>query len=175
VPKSIIAPIQSSRLRLRLAEAGDLPLTLAWRNQDEIRRWFKNSNPLTLEQHQAWFSSYLLRDDDYLFLIEETDRLNRPIGQVSLYGIDWQGGSAEFGRILIGEPEAQGAGLAGEATTLLLDFAFREWGLREIYLEVIAENARALRVYRRCGFVISSEESGLIRMHVSPERLALLP
>ena len=54
---------------------------------------------------------------------------------------------------------------AREATSLLLDFAFGAWGLRTIKLEVFADNARALHLYRRCGFEPTSEENGMVLMH----------
>ena len=108
--KPTIAPLHSQRLRLRLIEATDLPLTLAWRNQHEIRRWFLHSDLLILDSHTTWFHNYLERDDDFLFLIEETARLQKSIGQVGLYRIDWQARTAEYGRLLIGEFDAREAG-----------------------------------------------------------------
>jgi RimJ/RimL family protein N-acetyltransferase len=172
VPKRSVPPIPGPRVRLRLVEPDDLPRTLAWRNQDQVRQWFVHSAVLTWEQHEGWYRKYLDRDDDSLFLIEETDRLHKPIGQVSLYKLDWRVGSAEFGRILIGEPDAHGAGYAHEATAVLLDFAFRDWGLREVYLEVFAHNARAIRVYEQCGFRPGPEAGGLVPMRVTSAAFA---
>ena len=69
--KRHIPPLQAGRVRLRLLEEQDLPRTLAWRNQDHIRRWFFSSERLTPEQHAAWFARYRQRDDDFVFIIEE--------------------------------------------------------------------------------------------------------
>jgi RimJ/RimL family protein N-acetyltransferase len=172
LPKRLIDPIQGPRLRLRPLEAADLPTTLGWRNQDHIRRWFVHSERLTWEQHRSWFFKYLERDDDYLFMVEETESLQKPVGQVGLYRIDWPGRRAEFGRLLIGEPDAQGCGLAREATSLLLAYAFTEWGLRTIELEVFADNRRALRLYHQCGFEPSSEGHGMVQMRVTAEQFS---
>lgn len=172
MPKPTVAPIAGPRVRLRPLAADDLPLTLAWRNQDEIRRWFVHSDRLTWEQHQSWFQRYVERDDDVLFLIEETHEIRRPIGQVGLYGIDWIARAAEYGRVMIGDALGQGKGYAGEATALLLAFAFREWRLASIKLEVYADNERALRVYHRCGFESLALKDGLLQMRVTPERFA---
>ncbi len=172
MPKPLVAPIVGPRVRLRPLAEGDLPLTLAWRNQDPIRRWFVHSELLTWEQHRSWFARYLERDDDFLFLIEETSQLKKPVGQVGLYRIDRQARCAEYGRIMIGEPDAQGQGLAAEATAALLDFAFREWNLHTIELEVFADNERALRIYLRNGFESVELREGLLRMRLTPERFA---
>ena len=129
-----------------------MPRTLAWRNQEHIRRWFFDSEPLTLERHAAWFARYRERDDDFVFLIEAvgieaiggglcavpkygTPRRAfptepRPIGQAALYRVDWDARRAEFGRLMIGEADAAGRGLAREATAAILNLAFGQLGLR---------------------------------------------
>jgi len=139
-------------VRLRLIEDGDLPMTLAWRNQDHIRRWFFSSDIITPEQHRSWFDQYRDRDDDFVFIIEETETLRRPVGQASLYHIDWTAGRAEFGRLMIGDDEARGQGLARLATARLVDEALTGWNLREVRLQCVPTNARALAVYAACGF-----------------------
>jgi diamine N-acetyltransferase len=161
MPKRDIAPLEAGRVRLRLLEERDLSQTLAWRNQEHIRRWFFSSDPLTPQQHATWFAKYLERDDDFVFVIE-TDL--RPVGQVALYNIDWTAGRAEFGRLMIGEAEAAGRGLAREATEAILDLAFRQLGLREVYLDVIPENARAIGVYKACGFAVTGSTKKVVSM-----------
>ncbi len=165
--KPPVGPLVGERLRLRLLEERDLEMTLAWRNQDDIRRWFVHSDPLALDAHRAWFDRYQQRDDDFLFLIEEIDRLRKPIGQAGLYHIDRDAGRAEFGRILIGEPDARGSGFAREATALLLSLALDHWGLDAVDLEVFHDNLPALQTYRRVGFEATHEADGLIRMQVT--------
>jgi hypothetical protein len=81
-------------------------MTLAWRNQDHIRTWFFHSDVITPEQHRRWFDAYRGRDDDFVFVIEETEELRRPVGQVALYYIDWEPGTAEYGRLMIGDTDA---------------------------------------------------------------------
>jgi RimJ/RimL family protein N-acetyltransferase len=152
VAKRPIAPIVSGRIRLRLLEEADLAVTLAWRNQDHIRRWFLTSGLIAPEQHRAWFDQYRNRDDDFVFVIEETRTLDRPVGQAALYHVDWPARRAEFGRLLIGDADARGLGLAKEATRRLVDEALNGWGLREVHLECLATNAAALAVYDACGF-----------------------
>lgn len=162
--KRFIEPIPGRRVRLRLLERADLPLTLAWRNRPEIRRWFVHSAALTPDGHEAWFERYRDDDSDFVFVIEETERLHRPVGQVALYRIDWTRRTAEYGRLLIGEPEAAGHGLGQEATELLVAYAFDVLGMEELELYVFPDNAPALAIYRRCGFVQAGERDGLLRM-----------
>lgn len=162
--KRQIGPLIGRKTRLRLLEERDLPMTLAWRNQDHIRKWFLHSDVITPEQHWNWFRSYAQRDDDFVFVIEETVDLRKPVGQISLYNIDWNRKLAEYGRVLIGEPDAAGRGLAKEATEVLLGYAFGPLGLQEVHLKVYSNNAPAVAIYRSCGFRDVAEENHLIRM-----------
>jgi RimJ/RimL family protein N-acetyltransferase len=162
--KRQIMPLETGRIRLRLLEERDLARTLAWRNQDHIRRWFFYSEPLTPEQHAGWFQRYRNRDDDFVFIIEEAGEAPRPIGQVAIYNVDWSGGSAEFGRLMIGEADAGGRGLAREATGAAVTLAFEQLGLRELYLQVIPSNLPAIKVYEACGFEAAGETEDALRM-----------
>lgn len=162
--KRTVAPLTGDRVRLRLLEEVDLPRTLAWRNQDHIRRWFVHSEVIAPEQHHRWYEGYRERDDDFVFVIEETQALGKPVGQVSLYRIDWARRQAEYGRLMIGEADATGRGLAHEATNVLLNHAVTVWGILEIELEVFADNTAAIAIYRACGFRLHEERGALLHM-----------
>jgi len=192
--KRYIPPLQTGRICLRLLEEQDLPRTLAWRNQDHIRRWFFFSERLTPEQHAGWFARYNQRDDDFVFIIEELSGnfpssceneevqanarpstqysvlstmpcdKSRPIGQVAIYNIDWASGTAEFGRLMIGENGAAGRGLARAATDAVVTLAFEQLGLQEIYLEVVPGNVRAIKVYEACGFEVTGSTEKAVLM-----------
>lgn len=82
------------------------------------------------------------------------------IGVARLMFIDWISGVAELG-VFIGDGTARGRGLGRAAVCLLLQRAFDQLGLHRVFLKVLADNARAIRCYRTCGFV----EEGLLRSH----------
>lgn len=167
--KRRIAPLIGDQVRLRLLGEEDLPMTLGWRNQEHIRKWFVHSDVLTWEQHQRWCAGYFHRDTDFIFVIEETKSLPKPVGQISLYNIDWEQKRAEYGRLMIGDPEAAGKGLAKAATAVLLNFAFGALGIMEIALEVFSENVPAIAIYRAVGFHEVAESSGLKKMIIKSE------
>jgi len=166
VTKRELHPFESNRITLRLLERADLPLTLSWRNQDHIRNWFLNTNVILEEKHVAWFESYKELDSDFVFVILAKDLGNIPVGQISLYNIDWSAKTAEFGRLMIGAPLAQGKGYAKEATRLLLGYGFGIMGLKEIILEVKDDNETAMAVYRTSGFTETSKKNGLVVMSI---------
>lgn len=170
--KPSVTPIIEAQIQLRLLTEADLPMTLHWRNQDNIRRWFIHSDVITSQQHQAWFEQYNQKENDFVFIIEEQEMLGRPIGQVALYNIDQLKKQAEFGRLLIGEQEARGKGLARLATELLLTFAFDYFELNQIFLEVFDSNTPAITIYHQCGFKCTDQHGSLVTMSLLNPKLS---
>jgi RimJ/RimL family protein N-acetyltransferase len=105
-------------------------------------------------------------DNDFIFIIEDVKSGYKPVGQVSLYNIDWDAKRAEYGRLMIGDQDSTGRGFARLATEVLLDLAFKKLGLEEVYLEVFANNDRAIRIYEAAGFSIMEGNGNTIRMHI---------
>jgi diamine N-acetyltransferase len=164
--KNSLSPLPGRSMILHLLKEQDLPLTLSWRNRDDIRFNFKTSDILSLDQHVAWWKNYVTNNRDFVFVVHETINLNRPVGQISVYNIDLDNREAEFGRLMIGEKEARGKGLAKEATKLVVSWAFNTFQLKRIYLDVFKNNTGAVGLYRDCGFSIYGEDAGLYLMQV---------
>jgi len=164
--KRVVAPLVGDNCCLRMLEENDIERLRRWRNQDAIRKWFVQSDPISPEQQRSWWEKYRHRADDYVFVIEETAENMGPVGSVALYNIDMENKRAEYGRLMIGEGEAHGKGLAKAATRLLLQFAFDQLGLNEVYLDVFPDNGPAIAVYRDCGFKQAGCRNRLLRMRV---------
>ena len=164
--KASLTPLIGLGFNLRLLNVKDLPTTLAWRNREDIRHNFINSDIISYENHLKWWEEYCVKNNDFIFMIQETERLNRPVGQISLYHINLKSNDAEYGRLMIGDNEARGIGLARRATELLIAWAFNSLGIERIYLDVFKDNTIALNLYRRCGFVETEDCGGVYHMSV---------
>jgi len=147
--------------RLRLIERGDLEMTRAWRNRPDIRCWFRMSDEISAEHHAAWFERYRDRDDEYLFIVEHNAV---PVGQVGLCRIDREAGTAEYGRLLLGERGSLGKGIAQRASATLFEIAREVFGLRSLTLEVRGNNERAIALYRKLAFVNDGFRDGFLVM-----------
>jgi RimJ/RimL family protein N-acetyltransferase len=165
--KASLTPLAGVGFNLRLLRVEDLVTTLTWRNREDIRHHFIKSDIISWEQHLAWWDDYRAKNDDFVLIIEETEKLNRPVGQVSLYNIDLENDEAEYGRLMIGDNEARGKGLARRATELLIAWAFNRLKIKRIYLEVFKKNTTAINLYRRCGFVAYGDREELYLMNIS--------
>jgi len=144
--------IQTERLRLRQLELSDLELVLLWRNDPEIRRWFFNGSPITWEQHRNWYARYLKNETDIAFIADDITGLYEPVGVAALYRIDAVTGTAEFGRLMVGNARAKGKGFGLEIVGGICAFGFERLGLNAIDLEVFEHNAAAIKIYNKAGF-----------------------
>lgn len=142
---------------LREVESTDLDRLRGWRNHPEGRRWFFTHQEITADMQVAWFNRYLRGGNELLYVIESPD--GKAIGTIGLCSIDRTQGTAELGRMLIGELDERRKGWGERAVRLLLEYAFGTAGLARVFLEVQEENGAARELYRRCGF----EEEGVLR------------
>ena len=83
------------------------------------------------------------------------------IGQCRLVTFNMTARTCELG-IAIGDQAYWGRGYGRDAVRVLVDYAFRLRNFRKVWLSVQANNERAIRAYRACGFV----EEGRLRAHV---------
>jgi RimJ/RimL family protein N-acetyltransferase len=131
-------------------------------NVAAFRRWYADpeiarlaryqQTPMRPEEIERFFAARVVGPDALALAVHErsTDRL---IGTCAFSQLDGDNGSALY-HITIGEPDAWGRGYGTEATRLMIDHAFGTLGLHRIALFVFEFNDRAIRAYRRCGFVV---------------------
>jgi RimJ/RimL family protein N-acetyltransferase len=153
---------------LRPLAAKDIEMIRLWRNRNDIRKCFLFDNIISEEQQKTWFEKYLKQDNDLMFIIEEVTQLKSSIGTIAIYNINKHFADAEFGRLIIGEKNASGKGLALKATKAICGFAFNTLGIDKIYLEVFDDNVKARKIYENAGFYYESErfhgEKKLLKM-----------
>lgn len=99
----------------------------------------------------AWLKSYQHDYSDIMFFIDMPSAFS--VGQMALYHINLDKRTAEFGRIIRGENESP-KGIMTIAAKMLLEWAFKELGLKQINLEVFSDNKPAVSLYQRLGFQI---------------------
>jgi ribosomal-protein-alanine N-acetyltransferase len=86
------------------------------------------------------------------------------IGTICLWGIQVENEEAEIGYVLM--PQYQGKGLMQEAVMAVIDFGFKQMGLRSITADLVPANLSSIRLLERTGFIFesSSEVTVLYRL-----------
>ena len=145
--------IEAARVRLRHLEASDTDsLYEIFSDREALRFWGflpfterAEAAKLLAEIHESFRQKTLFQ---WGIALAADDRV---IGTSTLFRLDEQSRRAEIGYIL--DRRQWGKGLASEALTALLDFAFREMNLHRIEADIEPRNAASVKIIERLGFV----------------------
>jgi len=145
--------IAGKKVVLRRVEPEDHPHILRWQNDPGVFRWMDYTRPFTLEDIKESEARAVV--EGHPFVIEAD---GRAIGRIGLNNLRPRDRMASL-YIFVGEHEAWGKGYARDALMALLAYAFDTQNLRQVELWTLADNDRAIHLYKTCGFV----EDGRLR------------
>jgi len=130
-------------IRLRPATPDDLQVTFDWQQHSDVRKYFRNPQPPTRDEHQAWFQSRL-NDPRSLFNVVLSDE--RPVGVLRL---DKSETDDAFEVSILVAPDAQRIGIGKAA----LDLAKRLLPENDLKAEVLPDNQTSVFLFENSGFV----------------------
>lgn len=132
----------------------DVQPMINWMNDERVNQYFTFGGKLfTREMGEAFIKNSLDNPTSkHMAIVNENDEY---MGTVSLKDIDNSCKKAEYAIAI--SHEAQGKGFAKKATEDILDYGFNELGLERIFLNVLSDNYRAIRLYESSGFSFEGE------------------
>jgi RimJ/RimL family protein N-acetyltransferase len=139
--------IQGKKVELRPTEESDYPLIHAWMNHPEVWRYMDYEQPFSLADVAEDVERSRREGQPFTILVR-----NRPIGRIGLNQFHQRDRICSM-YMFIGEPAFWGSGYAHDAVMALLAFAFDRFDLYQVELWTLADNNRAISMYRRCGFI----------------------
>lgn len=125
---NLLFPLQ---ITIRTASPEDCDAVHTWRNAEETRQYFFNSEPVSIETHRIWYQNSL-QNPDRVLLIGETDA--KPVGVIRY---DIAGNEALISVYLV--PGTLGHGVGSQ-----LIRCGSEW-IRENYPQIVSINAEVFR------------------------------
>lgn len=137
------------RFFLRRLQQADAERMLEWMKSKDVMRYLRiDGENMMLSDVQNFI--YEAEEEIKNFHRAVTSVDGKYYGTISLKNIDREKGDAEYAIVL--HPEAIGAGAAIQASKELLRIGFEQLHLNRIYLNVMQENQRAIRLYQKLGF-----------------------
>ena len=143
-------------IKLRKLHLKDVPYILEWMHDLSISDMFNKDMYHMTNKDVEKFCVDSSKDLDlnscnslHFAIIEDEDDEYR--GTISLKNIDYENFSAEYAVSI--RKKYHGTGTAEEATRLILEKGFSDYGLHRIYLSVLENNKRAIHFYEKVGFV----------------------
>jgi len=126
-----------------------------WINDPEINQ-FLGRQGSTMEKTLEWYRtrpSMIETDRTFAIWVNDTH-----VGSCGIHSIDKTSGHACLG-ILIGDSSLHSQGIGTNAMRAMCEHAFRDLGLRKVWLHVVGNNARGIHCYTKCGFYEAGRKS----------------
>jgi RimJ/RimL family protein N-acetyltransferase len=139
--------IRGKKVDLRPVEDSDLPLIHQWMNHPEVWRYMDYERPYSAADVREDIETSRREGQPFTILVGD-----RPIGRIGLNRFRGRDRICAI-YMFIGEPAFWGQGYARDACMALLAYAFDRTDLNQVELWTLADNVRAIAMYRRCGFV----------------------
>lgn len=168
------------QIRFRQIEREDLPQLRDWRNDDRLRRNFREYRLLSMWHQEGWYERINELQSTEMFIVEADHRVEQwsvmalategagpemaiariPVGVCGLCYINWVDRTAEVSIYIA--PEYQKQGLGKATLELLRQKAFGEFNLRRLWAEVYSFNEASLKLFDGAGYA----REGVLRKHV---------
>ena len=159
MPLAAPNPIETGRLRVRLAAESDLPALLEVNGSEEVTALLPYTRWTSMADGEAWFQRMKNIQDTGLALqfVVANKSTDIAIGTCLLFRFEEGSARAELGYVL-GRAH-WGRGYMQEALEALIGCVFESMGLRRLEAEVDTRNRASARLLQRLGFT----KEGLLR------------
>lgn len=145
--------ILGNSLSLRAIERKDLQTIQAWRNDENLRRYFREYRDFSMSQLEKWYDNMIF-DNRFEFFIIEHD--NNPIGVAGITYIDWVNRHADVHFYIGKGGEWIDQKHSPEAFNLILDYGFDILNLNKIWAEIYEIDFKKLKFFKDNGFSIDA-------------------
>lgn len=146
-------------MKIRPLEKKDLNDVHALNNSKAVMSYWFEEPYESLDELYSLYNKHILDNNERRFVIEVE---NRFAGVIELVEISYLHRNCEMQVAIL--PEFQGRGLAEKAMRHGIDYAFNMLNLYKAYLYVDVDNAAAIHIYEKLGFMI---EGRMIRQFYS--------
>ena len=142
-------------IAIRAMEKSDLPLVQTWRNNEKIRRYFREYREFSMSQKENWYENMIKDNRFEMFVIIDCES-DEVIGVTGLTYIDWVNAHSDL-HFYIGKNEAWiDEEYAPKAIKIILDYGFGILSLNKIWAEVYEIDKLKLSFFKVIGFKIDA-------------------
>lgn len=143
---------QFEEIRLKSVSSQNLEALRKWKNDNKLSYFYQLE--ITREQQEKWYEGFCLRNNDYMFVVDEKDGSDyRPIGCV---GFRFYDDCVDIYNIMRGEKSLNKKARIGDAVIVMCSY-INSITDKKITCKVLSNNP-AISWYQSIGFVIRNEQ-----------------
>ena len=152
--------LEKNGIILRAIEKSDLPILQSWRNNDNLRRYFREWRDFSLAQKEKWYDQMIFDDRFQMFVIERSDKIfSRETKMVVVVGItyvDWVNRHGDVHFYIGKDGQWIDKRIAPEAFEMILDYGFNTMNLNKLWAEIYQIDNRKLKFFMERGFSVDA-------------------
>lgn len=147
--------IKFKNIYIRAIEKTDLPLLHKWRNDEALRKYFREYRELSMTQKQDWYEKMIFDHRFEMFMIIDYD-LDEAVGVAGFTYIDWVNRHCDL-HFYIGKDKSWiDQNYAPNAFKLMLNRGFRHLNMNKIWAEIYEIDSKKKYFFEKQGFSIDA-------------------
>ena len=146
--------ISSKNITLRAIEKADLSIIQTWRNDDRLRRYFREYRDFSMKQLESWYEDMIPDNRFEFFIIEDSNK--KAIGITGITYIDWVNKHADVHFYIGKDFQWIDDEYSDEAFTLIQDYGFYTLNLNKLWAEIYEIDTKKLDFFQKRGFKLDA-------------------
>ena len=145
--------LKGNMVGLAAVERSEIQQLRKWRNNPELRKFFREYRELNSEMQEKWFQNIVNNDHPTIMLSIHRLSDDELLGCCGLLYINWIHRHADLS-LYIGHDNAyiDNHGYAHESCVLLLEYGFKELGLNKVSAEIYEFDFKKDSLLKKIGF-----------------------
>tara|TARA_Y100000592_G_C5400828_1_gene283008 strand:- start:410 stop:988 length:579 start_codon:yes stop_codon:yes gene_type:complete len=152
--------IEKNGIILRAVEKEDLPIIQTWRNNENLRKYFREWREFSMSQKEKWYDQMIFDDRFQMFVIERQDgifsRETKMIGMAGITYVDWVNRHGDIHFYIGKNGEWIDDRVAPTAFEMILDYGFETMNLNKLWAEIYQIDSSKLKFFMKRGFNIDA-------------------
>ena len=152
--------LEKDGIILRAIEKEDLPFLQAWRNDENLRKYFREWRDFSLAQKEKWYDQMIFDDRFQMFVIESRDKMfsrkSRMLGVAGITYVDWVNRHGDVHFYIGKNGQWIDNTVAPIAFEVILDYGFNTMNINKLWAEVYQIDEKKLDFFTRRGFSIDA-------------------
>ena len=144
--------VKHKHIGIRAIEKEDLPTLHTWRNNDNLRRYFREYREMSMLQKESWYQNMIFDKNFEMFMIVDLENKKSPVGVTGFTYIDWVNRHCDL-HFYIGKDEKWiDDKYCPTAMELVLNRGFLFMNMNKIWVEIYEIDSKKLDFFKKFGF-----------------------
>jgi len=147
--------VMNKNIAIRGIEKEDLPLLQSWRNNEDLRRYFREYRDMSMLLKEDWFEKMTFDNKFEMFMIIDLEK-NTPVGATGFTYIDWVNRHCDLHFYIGEEAKWIDEKYAPTAMDLMLVRGFNFLNMNKIWAEIYSIDHKKRNFFKDFGFSIDA-------------------